>query len=102
MKPSLSHGSDPTKITPGGEGRKSQRSIGLQDHEAGFWTKLIFRRATRRYGHVPLATRIRAFDAKLLEICERMNAYNAGAGVASAKLKELVQLKVAAMVGCPF
>jgi len=81
---------------------KSQRSKGLQDHEAGFWTKLIFRRVKQRFGHVPLATRIRAFDSQLLKAYERMNAHNASAGVADAKLKQLVQLKVAVMVGCPF
>jgi hypothetical protein len=78
------------------------RTTGVQDEQAGFWTKLIFRRAKRRYGHIPLSTRIRAFDLQLLRLCERMNTYTLTDGVASARLKELVQLKVAAMVGCPF
>ena len=102
MKPSSSHPPGPTAITPVGEDLKSRRSKGLEDHQAGFWTRLIFRRVKRRYGHVPLATRIRALDSKLLEVYERMNAHNAKAGVADAKLKQLVQLKVAAVVGCPF
>lgn len=78
------------------------RTTGVQDQQAGFWTRLIFRRAKRRYGHIPLSTRIRAFDPQLLRLCERMNTYTVIDGVASPKLKELVQLKVAAMVGCPF
>jgi hypothetical protein len=78
------------------------RTTGVQDEQAGFWTKLIFRRAKRRYGHIPLSTRIRAFDLQLLRLCERMNKYTLAEGGVSPKLKELVQLKVAAMVGCPF
>src|SRR5580700_11064959 len=34
------------------------RTRGAQDHEAGVFTKLIFWRAKRRYGHVPLSTQI--------------------------------------------
>jgi hypothetical protein len=61
----------------------------------------MFWRAKRRYGHVPLSTRIRANDPKLLVLAELMGNYTSAPGVASPKLKELVQLKVAAMVGCP-
>lgn len=78
------------------------RGTGVQDHEAGLLTKLIFWRVKRRYGHIPLGTRIRANDPKLLALAERMNTYTRAPGVVSPKLKELVQLKVAAMVGCPF
>ena len=78
------------------------RSRGVQDREAGFWTRLIFRRVKRRYGHVPLTTRIWAHDPKLLEVSVKMNRYTAALGVVSPKLKELAQLKVAVMVGCPF
>jgi hypothetical protein len=78
------------------------RAKGVRDQEAGLRTKLIFWRAQRRYGHVPLSIRIRANEPKLLALCERMNKYTARSGAVSAKLKELSQLKVAAMVGCPF
>ncbi len=78
------------------------RAKGIQDHEAGLFTKLIFWRVKRRYGHIPLSTRIRANDPKLLALAERMNRYTSAAGEVSSKLKELVQLKVAVMVGCPF
>lgn len=82
--------------------RSGSRALGVEDEGAGFWTRLIFRRAKVRYGHVPLSTRIRALDPQLLRQCERMNKYTLTQGIASSKLKELVQLKVAAMVGCPF
>jgi hypothetical protein len=77
------------------------RTKGVQDHEAGFFTKLIFWHAKRRYGHVPLSTRIRANDSKLLALAELMSRHTAMPGLVPAKLNELVQLKVAAMVGCP-
>lgn len=77
------------------------RTKGVQDHEAGFFTKLIFWRTKRRYGHVLLSTRIRANDPKLLALAELMSKYTSARGVVAPKLKELVQLKVAAMVGCP-
>ena len=32
------------------------RTTGVQDHEAGFFEKLIFWRTKRRYGHVLLST----------------------------------------------
>lgn len=78
------------------------RAKGIQNQEAGLRTKLIFRSAKRRYGHVPVSTRIRANDPKLLALAEQMNKYTASPGAVSPKLKELVQLKVAALVGCPF
>jgi hypothetical protein len=77
------------------------RTKGVQDAEAGLFAKLIFWRAKRRYGHVPLSTRIRAHDSKLLLLAELMGRYTSARGSLALKLKELVQLKVAAMVGCP-
>ncbi|HZW93240.1 MAG TPA: hypothetical protein VFF64_09835 [Candidatus Eremiobacteraceae bacterium] len=77
------------------------RTKGVQDHEAGLFAKLIFWHAKRRYGHVPLSTRIRAKDSKLLALADLMGRYTSTRGTVPPKLKELVQLKVAAMVGCP-
>jgi hypothetical protein len=77
------------------------RTKGVQDDEAGVFTKLIFWRARRRLGHVPLSTRIRAHDSNLLALAELMSRYTSARGTVPPKLKELVQLKVAAMVGCP-
>jgi len=79
------------------------RTEGVQDHEAGFRIRRIFKRIKHRYGSVPLSARIRALDFELLQLSEKMNAHTArsGGGIAP-KLKELAQLKVAVMVGCPF
>ncbi|PYT77975.1 MAG: hypothetical protein DMG40_21695 [Acidobacteria bacterium] len=78
------------------------RTTGVQDHQASLRVRLIYRQVKRRLGHVPLSARIRARDPKLLELAEKMSAHNARTGLVSPKLKELAQLKVAAMVGCPF
>jgi hypothetical protein len=78
------------------------RTKGVQDHEAGVFTKLIFWRVKRRLGLIPLSSRIHARDPKLLRLNSELNRHLAAPGKASPKLKELVQLKVAAMVGCPF
>jgi hypothetical protein len=88
-------------IRRGGK-QSMSRSKGVQDSEAGLKTRIIFWFAKRRMGHVPLGARVRAFDPKLLNACVRMDMYAAGRGVVPVVLKELAQLKVAAMVGCPF
>lgn len=77
------------------------RTAGVQDHETGPRTKLIFRQIKRRLGHVPLSSRIHARDPKLLQLVSGMSKHTAGVTRVPAKLKELAQLKVAAMVGCP-
>lgn len=86
-------------VADGSEGMG--RTTGVQDHQAGFFAKLIFWRTKRLHGHVLLSTRIRAYDPKLLVLAELMGSYTSARGVVPPKLKELVQLKVAAMVGCP-
>ena len=91
-----------TPIVPADGTEVQNRAKGVQDHEAGFRVKLILRRVKRRFGHVHLSARIRAHDPKLLDLSERMNRHTAATGAVPTKLKELVQLKVAAMVGCPF
>ena len=82
--------------------RTEVRSRGVQDEEAGARTRVLFRRAEQRFGHVPLPARILARDPKLLELSAKMNLHTAAPGAVSPKLKELAQLKVAMMVGCPF
>jgi alkylhydroperoxidase family enzyme len=78
------------------------RTGGVQDHEAGPGTRLIFWLVKRFLGRVPVSSRIWARDPKLLKLAFRMNVHMARGGTLPAKLKELAQLKVAAMVGCPF
>lgn len=81
---------------------RAARTRGVLDQEAGLRTKLLFKRLKRRYGHVPLPVRIRARVPKLLALTEQMNRHTTEPGFVAPSLKELVQLKVAVMVGCPF
>ena len=78
------------------------RATGVQDNEAGLRTRFIYWLVKRRMGRIPIGVRIRARDPKLLELSGRMDLLVAAPGVVPVKLKELAQLKVAAMVGCPF
>lgn len=77
------------------------RAVGVQNREAGVRSRIIFWLAKRRLGRVPLSARIQARDPKLLEAAARMSMHIARPGAVSLKLKELAQVKVAAMVGCP-
>lgn len=78
------------------------RSQGVRDDQAGLVTRLIFRLTKRRLGHVPLGTRVRALVPKYLRRALRMDLYGISKGAIPMQLKELAQLKVALMVGCPF
>jgi hypothetical protein len=78
------------------------RSQGVQDNEAGLLTRIIFWLAKRALGRVPRGMRVRAFDPKYLRRAARMDLYAASRGTVPVSLKELAQLKVALMVGCPF
>ena len=78
------------------------RSQGVQDNEGGLITRIIFWLAKRRLGRVPLAMRVRARDSKLFRNIVRMDLYATSPGTIPVRLKELAQLKVAMMVGCPF
>ena len=79
------------------------RSEGVQDNEAGLITRIIFWLAKRRLGRVPLGLRVRARDPKLFRAhCAHGSVQRFAGHRADAPLKELAQLKVAMMVGCPF
>jgi hypothetical protein len=78
------------------------RAKGVQDRQAGLSTRFIFWLTRKYLNRVPVGTRVRALDPKLLKNCVRMDFHTAKAVTVSASLKELAQLKVAAMVGCPF
>lgn len=65
-------------------------------------SRLLFFFAKRRLRRVPRGMRIRAFDPKYLRCAARLDMYCAGKGTVALNLKELAQLKVATMVGCPF
>jgi hypothetical protein len=78
------------------------RAIGVSDREAGLRTRFIYWLMKRRLGRVSLGARIRGRDPKLLELAARMDIHTAASLTMPANLKELAQIKVAVMVGCPF
>jgi len=78
------------------------RIKGVQDNEAGLTARAIFWMAKKRLKKVPLGTRVRALDPSLMKPSLWMDLNTAKARAVDGRIKELVQLKVAAMVGCPF
>ena len=83
-------------------GVRMNRSEGVQDKDARLRTRILFWFVKRKIGRVPPGMRVWAFDPKYLNAAVRMNVYGARRGVVPMTLKELAQLKVAMMVGCPF
>jgi hypothetical protein len=77
------------------------RGIGVPDKVAGLRTRIIYWLVERRRGRVHLGVRLRAHDSKLLELACRMDLHAASAGTVPLVLKELAQIKVAVLVGCP-
>jgi hypothetical protein len=85
----------------GNTGVTMSRVQGVQDNEAGIRVRLIFNRIRRRLGSIPLSARIHAHDLELLRVSQKMSAHTTRSVTVAPKLKELAQIKVAAMVGCP-
>ena len=78
------------------------RATAVQDNEAGWGTRTIFWMLKRHLKRVSTGMRVRALDPKFLRISVKLDIYNASKGLVPMPLKELAQLKVAMMVGCPF
>jgi hypothetical protein len=78
------------------------RTTGVPDKQLGLRARVIYWLTKRRRGRIHLATRVRAYDPKLLELAFRMDLHTAAQRTVPSVLKELAQIKVAVMVGCPF
>ena len=79
-----------------------ERATGLPDAQAGWIPKLLYWALTKRLGLVPKAKKLAAYNTPTLLASTWMDAVCASARTVPIALKELVQLKVAALVGCPF
>ena len=79
-----------------------ERAIGVTASEAGWITKLLYRALEKRIGRVPKAKMLAAHHTPTLLASTWMDSVCASARSVSPALKELVQLKVATLVGCPF
>jgi hypothetical protein len=77
------------------------REAGVTDQEAGLRTRFLYWLMKRRHGRVPQSMRIRARDPKLFWLARRIDLHMAAKSSVAFKLKELAQIKVAMMAGCP-
>ncbi len=78
------------------------RGVGVADRDLSLKSRLIFWLIRRRMKRITQATRLRAHNPSLLEYSSRMDQIVGEADLVPLRLKELAQVKVAAMVGCPF
>jgi hypothetical protein len=79
-----------------------ERAIGVPESQANWITRLLYRALKKRIGQVPKSKRLAAHHTPTLLASTWMDAVCSSARTVSPVLKELVQLKVATLVGCPF
>lgn len=79
-----------------------ERAIGVSASEAGWITKLLYRALHKRLGRVSKSKTLAAHHTPTLLATTWMDAVCSLARTIPPALKELVQLKVAMLVGCPF
>ena len=78
------------------------RAIGVEYGKAAWITKRLYSALKKRLGLVPKSKMLAAHHTPTLFATTWMDAVCAGARTVPMALKELAQLKVAVMVGCPF
>lgn len=78
------------------------RAKGVVPSEANWIAKSIYRALKKRLGRVPKGKTLAAYHTGTLLASTWMDSVCASARAVSPALKELAQLKVAALVGCPF
>jgi hypothetical protein len=78
------------------------RAKGVAASEANWIVKSIYRAMKKRLGRVPKGRMLSAYHTGTLLASTWMDSVCASAQTISPVLKELVQLKVAVLVGCPF
>jgi alkylhydroperoxidase family enzyme len=79
-----------------------ERVTGISESRANWITKVLYRRIGKRMGLVPKSKTLAAHHTPTLLASSWMDSVCASAREVAPPVKELVQLKVAAMVGCPF
>jgi hypothetical protein len=75
---------------------------GKQSFFQGVFTRIIYSMTKRKVGRVVMPVRIAAHHAKLLWGYGQMEQSLLGSRLVEAGLKDLGQLRVATLVGCPF
>jgi hypothetical protein len=69
---------------------------------SGLLTRMVYALTKRKVGRVVMPVRIVAHHAKLLWGYGQMEQSLLGSRLVDAGLKDLAQLRVATLVGCPF
>ncbi len=78
------------------------RVRGVSESDANWIAKQIYRALKKKIGRVPKAKTLTAYHTPTLLASTWMDTVVASARTVPPLLKELAQLKVAALVGCPF
>ena len=78
------------------------RVQGVSESQAPWLAKQIYRAVKKRLGRVPKGKTLMAHHTPTLLATSWMDTICASARTVPAVLLELAQLKVAALVGCPF
>lgn len=78
------------------------RGKGAQDNTLDARARGLIEAAGARTGRVTPATRLRAHHVDLLEHAAGLDRFAGTEGLVPLRLKELAQVKAAALVGCPF
>lgn len=66
------------------------------------FVKIVYSLTQRRLGRVIMPIQVTAHHSKILWGYGQMEQSQAGSKLVASKLKELAQLRVATLVGCPF
>ncbi|HKI26176.1 MAG TPA: hypothetical protein VKA07_07615 [Candidatus Sulfotelmatobacter sp.] len=67
-----------------------------------FFVKLVYGKTRRRLGRVIMPIQVTAHHAKIFWGYVQMERSQMGSLLVDSRLKELAQLRVATLVGCPF
>ncbi len=78
------------------------RIEGIPPGTGGPFVRLAYRMTRRRLGKVVTPIRIVAHHPRLLRALAHMELGQEAANAVDPKLKALVQVKVATLIGCPF
>lgn len=69
---------------------------------SGLFTRAVYALTRRKLGHVVMPVQVTAHHSKILWGYGQMEQSLMSSHLVSAELKELGQLRVATLVGCPF
>jgi hypothetical protein len=82
------------------------RMAGAEPGKQGLWsgllTRMVYALTKRKIGRVVMPVRIVAHHSKILWGYGQMEQSLLGSKLVDAGLKDLAQLRVATLVGCPF